>query len=133
MTSFSEMLAHGNAWLFIPSAIVLGALHGFEPGHSKTMMAAFIIAIRGTVMQAVLLGLSATFSHTALIWVLALTGLHYSREIDIEKIEPWLQLFTGLVVIGMATWIFRRARREESERLEHETAHARFSATPSEH
>jgi len=29
-----------NAWLFIPSAILLGAMHGLEPGHSKTMMAA---------------------------------------------------------------------------------------------
>ncbi|XLM23131.1 nickel/cobalt efflux protein RcnA, partial [Chromobacterium piscinae] len=36
------MLQQGNAWLFIPSAIALGALHGLEPGHSKTMMAAFI-------------------------------------------------------------------------------------------
>jgi nickel/cobalt exporter len=43
----------GNIWLFIPSAILLGALHGLEPGHSKTMMAAFIVAIRGTVSQAV--------------------------------------------------------------------------------
>lgn len=133
MTSFTELLNQGNAWLFVPSAVILGALHGFEPGHSKTMMAAFIIAIRGTVMQAVLLGLSATFSHTALIWVLALVGLHYSKEIDVEKIEPYLQLFTGLVVIGMGTWIFRRARREEKERLEHEAAHARFGAQPHEH
>jgi ABC-type nickel/cobalt efflux system permease component RcnA len=26
------------AWLYFPSAILLGALHGLEPGHSKTMM-----------------------------------------------------------------------------------------------
>ena len=49
MLSFSELIAQGasHAWLFIPSAILLGALHGLEPGHSKTMMAAFIVAIRG--------------------------------------------------------------------------------------
>jgi nickel/cobalt exporter len=49
MTDFSALLQQGvaNAWLFIPSAILLGALHGLEPGHSKTMMAAFIVAIRG--------------------------------------------------------------------------------------
>ena len=47
MPSFTELLAQGagHAWLFIPSAILLGALHGLEPGHSKTMMAAFIIAM----------------------------------------------------------------------------------------
>jgi len=79
MTPLAEFLQQGsaNAWLFIPSAILLGALHGLEPGHSKTMMAAFIIAIRGTVAQAVLLGLSATLSHTAIVWLVAMTGLYF--------------------------------------------------------
>ncbi len=60
MTEFSTLLQQGasNAWLFIPSAVLLGALHGLEPGHSKTMMAAFIVAIRGTMTQAILLGLA---------------------------------------------------------------------------
>ena len=62
MNDFASLLQQGNAWLFIPSAILLGALHGLEPGHSKTMMAAFIVAIRGTLKQAVLLGLAATLS-----------------------------------------------------------------------
>ena len=60
--------------VFIPSAILLGALHGLEPGHSKTMMAAFIIAIKGTVRQAVMLGVAATLSHTAVVWLIALEG-----------------------------------------------------------
>jgi ABC-type nickel/cobalt efflux system permease component RcnA len=47
-------------WLFLPSAVLLGMLHGLEPGHSKTMMVSLIIATRGTIAQAVLLGLSAT-------------------------------------------------------------------------
>ncbi|HAI6127943.1 TPA: hypothetical protein HJS51_000231 [Escherichia coli] len=38
MTEFTTLLQQGNAWFFIPSAILLGALHGLEPGHSKTMM-----------------------------------------------------------------------------------------------
>jgi nickel/cobalt transporter (NicO) family protein len=51
MTSLTDLLQQStaHAWLFIPTAILLGALHGLEPGHSKTMMAAFIIAVRGTV------------------------------------------------------------------------------------
>jgi nickel/cobalt exporter len=64
MLSFAELLNQGSAhaWLFVPSVILLGALHGLEPGHSKTMMAAFIVAVRGTVTQAALLGLAATIS-----------------------------------------------------------------------
>ena len=48
-----------NPLLLFAMALVLGALHGLEPGHSKTMMAAYIIAIRGTAFQALLLGLPA--------------------------------------------------------------------------
>ena len=51
MSDITQLIQSGSAhaWLYIPIAILLGALHGLEPGHSKTMMAAFIIAIRGTL------------------------------------------------------------------------------------
>ena len=80
MASLSDLLQTGAAsiGLLLSSALVLGALHGLEPGHSKTMMTAFIIAVRGTVAQAVLLGLAATVSHTAVVWVVALLGLHFA-------------------------------------------------------
>jgi lysylphosphatidylglycerol synthetase-like protein (DUF2156 family) len=82
MTPFTELLQQGttHAWLFVPSAVLLGALHGLEPGHSKTMMAAFIIAIQGTVLQAVLLGLSATLSHTAVVWAIAVGGQYFGQQ-----------------------------------------------------
>lgn len=123
MTSFNEYLAHGNAWLFIPGAIVLGALHGLEPGHSKTLMAAFIVAIRGTVKQAVLLGVSATISHTAVIWVLALVGLHYAGKFDVETTEPYFQVATGVIVVGMAAWMFVRTRRDSAAGHRHTHDH----------
>lgn len=70
MPDFADLLQRGgaHAWLYFPSAILLGAFHGLEPGHSKTMMAAFIVAIGGSVKQAVMLGLAATLSHTAVVW-----------------------------------------------------------------
>src|SRR5579863_9446725 len=111
MPDIAHLIQQGstNFWIFIPSTILLGALHGMEPGHSKTMMAAFIIAIRGTVTQAVLLGLAATFSHTAIIWVLAAIGLHYAGSYKVEGLEPYFQVATGLIVIAMSAWIFRRS------------------------
>ena len=92
MTSFTELLQQGvtHAWLFIPTAILLGALHGLEPGHSKAMMAAFIIAVRGTVRQAVLLGICATLSHTVIVRVIALGGLYLG-------INGWLHLPAALL------------------------------------
>lgn len=113
MFEFNQYLAEGNAWLFIPGAVILGALHGLEPGHSKTMMSAFIISIRGTVWQAFLLGLSATVSHTAVIWILAFIGLHYSSSLNVEELEPYFQAATGVIVMGMAAWIFYRTRQTQ--------------------
>lgn len=123
MTTFAELLQQGtaHAWLFVPSAILLGALHGLEPGHSKTMMAAFIIAIQGTVSQAVLLGLSATLSHTAVVWVVALTGQYAGREWGGEAAEPYLQLVSAAIIIAVAVWMLWRTWRGQS--LEHHHHH----------
>lgn len=108
MTDFATLLAQGHAWLFIPSALVLGALHGLEPGHSKTMMAAFIVAVRGTVGQAILLGLSATFSHTLVVWAVALAGLYFGRNLNMETSEPWFQLASAAIILGVALWMLWR-------------------------
>jgi nickel/cobalt transporter (NicO) family protein len=114
MPSFAELLQQGagNAWVFIPSAILLGALHGLEPGHSKTLMAAFIVAIRGTVAQAVMLGVAATISHTAVVWVVALGGMYLWRGVAPEALEPWFQLLSGLIIIAMALWMLWRTRTD---------------------
>src|SRR5664279_5606047 len=119
MTDFANLLQGGNAWLFVPSAILLGALHGLEPGHSKTMMAAFIIAVRGTVTQAVLLGLAATASHTAIVWTIALAGLHFGAQWNTEATEPYLQMVSAVLIIGVALWVLWRTWRDQQAHSHH--------------
>jgi nickel/cobalt transporter (NicO) family protein len=121
MTGLSEVLQQGSAhaWLFVPSAILLGALHGMEPGHSKTMMAAFIIAVRGTVLQAALLGLSAAISHTAIVWAVALGGLYFGRQWSGEQSEAYFQLASAVVIIGIALWMAWRTWREQNAEDDH--------------
>ncbi|MDP3553441.1 nickel/cobalt efflux transporter [Methylocystis sp.] len=114
MSDLSEVFRAGaaNAWIFAPSAVALGALHGLEPGHSKTMMAAFIVAVRGTVAQAVLLGLAATISHTAIVWAVALTGLYLGAQLNVEANEPYLQIVSGVLIIAVALWMIWRSWRD---------------------
>ena len=121
MTDLASLLqqSSAHAWLFVPSAILLGALHGLEPGHSKTMMAAFIVAVRGTVFQAVLLGLSATISHTAVVWAVALLGLHFGQDLSGERSEAYLQLASGVIILGVAAWMVWRTWREQNEEHDH--------------
>jgi nickel/cobalt exporter len=123
MNDFASLLQQGNAWLFVPSAILLGALHGLEPGHSKTMMAAFIVAIRGTLKQAILLGLAATLSHTAVVWIIAMAGLWFGRGWDAHTSEPWFQLFSGVLIIAIALWMACRTWKESQPHEHHHDHH----------
>ena len=123
MTEFTTLLQQGNAWFFIPSAILLGALHGLEPGHSKTMMAAFIIAIKGTIKQAVMLGLAATISNTAVVWLIAFGGMVISKRFTAQSAEPWLQLISAVIIISTAFWMFWRTWRGERNWLENMHEH----------
>ncbi len=121
MTALSELLQQNaaHAWLFVPSAILLGALHGLEPGHSKTMMAAFIVAVRGTVRQAVLLGLAATVSHTAIVWIVALGGVYLFQGLSPEGVEPYFQFVSGLLIVAVALWMLWRIHHEQSHDHHH--------------
>jgi nickel/cobalt transporter (NicO) family protein len=125
MTALSDLLQQStaHAWLFIPSAILLGALHGLEPGHSKTMMAAFIVAVRGTVRQAVLLGLAATISHTAVVWLVALGGTYLFEGLRPEASEPYLQFASGILILVIALWMLWRTQREQAHAHDHHHDH----------
>jgi nickel/cobalt exporter len=110
-----DLLQQGvtNAWFFVPTAVLLGALHGLEPGHSKTLMAAFIVAIRGTAAQALLLGIAATLSHTLIVWIVALGGMAFFQNLDVETVEPYFQFASGLLIVGVASWMAWRTWRDQ--------------------
>jgi len=112
MPPIADLIQQGstNLWLFIPTAIVLGALHGLEPGHSKTMMASFIIAVRGTIGQAALLGVCAALSHSLIVWVLAAVALKFGNQLIAEQAEPYFMVLSAVIVIGVAAWMFLRTR-----------------------
>jgi nickel/cobalt exporter len=88
------------------------------------MMAAFIVAIRGTVKQAVLLGLAATISHTSVVWLIAMGGMYVSQKFTAESAEPWFQLISAIIILATAAWMFWRTwRGEKLWKMEQEEEH----------
>lgn len=110
MPDIPALIQSGTAsvWLLLPVAIVLGALHALEPGHSKSMMTAFIVAIHGSAAQAVLLALSVTVGHTIVVWVLAILAWQLQDTEILDKAEPWLLLVGGLLIVILALRILSR-------------------------
>ncbi len=115
-----------NAWLLLPVAILLGALHALEPGHSKSMMTAFIVAIHGTAAQAVLLALAVTVAHTMIVWVLAILAWQLQDTAILERAEPSLLLVGGLLIVILALRILSRLEDPfGGHRHPHDHQHAR--------
>src|ERR1700683_631509 len=104
-------------WFLFTAALIaagLGALHALEPGHGKTIVAAYLVGSRGTAKHAVLLGIVVTAAHTAGVFLLGAVTLYASRYIVPEQLYPWLGAISGLSVAGLGIFIFLRHWTVES-------------------
>jgi nickel/cobalt exporter len=109
-------------WILLSAALIaagLGALHALEPGHGKTIVAAYLVGSRGTARHAVLLGIVVTAAHTAGVYLLGALTLYASRYIVPEQLYPWLGAISGLSVAGLGIFIFLRHWTGESGEHSH--------------
>jgi len=112
-SAFTELITTRTLtlWFLITAAFIafgLGALHALEPGHGKTIVAAYLVGSRGTARHALLLGLIVTASHTAGVFALGAITLYASRYIVPEQLYPWLGVFSGLTIAGLGGYMFLR-------------------------
>lgn len=82
----------------------MGAVHAATPGHGKTIAAAYIVGARGKPIDAVILGIFVTLSHTSGIVLVGLLGYMGSGQLSHQSVEAWLALFTGALVIILGLW-----------------------------
>ena len=101
----SEELSLGLIVGALALALFLGAAHGLEPGHGKTIVAAYLVGARGTVGNALFLGGVVALTHTSSVILLGLVALFASQYILPEQIFPWLGTASGLLIMGLGTWL----------------------------
>src|ERR1039457_1212673 len=109
-------------WVLISAALIaagLGALHALEPGHGKTIVAAYLVGSRGTARHAVLLGIVVTVAHTAGVYLLGAATLYASRYIVPEQLYPWLGAISGLSVAALGIFIFLKTWTGETGEHSH--------------
>ena len=90
---------------FVASSFWAGAAHAATPGHGKTIAAAYIVGARGKPIDALILGIFVTLSHTSgivLVGVLASLGSTWLRP---QRIEAYLASAVGILVIVLGLWI----------------------------
>lgn len=100
------------------TALLLGALHAMEPGHGKTVIAAYIAGThesgRRALTGALVLGCSVALSHTITIILLALSAQFALAAVTDERAHQWLQGASAVLTLLLGGLVFRQARRKHS-------------------
>jgi nickel/cobalt exporter len=97
----------GEALFYLVSSFWLGALHAATPGHGKTIAASYIVGVRGRPIDALVLGLFVTLSHTSGIVLVAALATLGSTWLIPQRVEAYLAVGTGCLVIGIGLWMLR--------------------------
>jgi ABC-type nickel/cobalt efflux system permease component RcnA len=111
--AFTDLIARrelslGVVALALVVAMALGAFHALEPGHGKTVVAAYLVGSRGTARHALILGLIVTASHTAGVYLLGGITFYASQYVVPERLYPWVALASGLTIAGLGLSLFLR-------------------------
>jgi nickel/cobalt transporter (NicO) family protein len=108
----------------IGAALFWGMAHALSPGHGKTIVTAYLVGQRGTPRHAALLGLIVTATHTIGVFALGAVTLLLSQFVVPERLYPWLNLVSGLLVVAIGASVLRarlrRRRRHHHHHHEHE-------------
>jgi ABC-type nickel/cobalt efflux system permease component RcnA len=105
-------------------ALFWGAAHALSPGHGKTIVTAYLVGSRGTPWHAALLGLITTATHTVGVFALGGVTLLLSQWVVPDRLYPWIDLASGLLVVGVgASVLLARARHAHHHRHDHHHHH----------
>jgi nickel/cobalt transporter (NicO) family protein len=101
----------GEGILYLLTSFWLGAVHAATPGHGKTIAASYIVGVRGRPVDALVLGIFVTLSHTSGIVLVAILATLGSTWLIPQRVEAYLAVGTGILVIGIGCWMLRTQMR----------------------
>jgi nickel/cobalt exporter len=107
-----------ETFLLLASSFWLGAVHAATPGHGKTIAAAYIVGARGRPVDALVLGIFVTLSHTSGIVLVAVLASLGSAWLIPHRVETYLALATGVLVVGIGVWMLMSQRAALASALE---------------
>jgi ABC-type nickel/cobalt efflux system permease component RcnA len=120
-------LAAANA-----AALGMGAVHALSPGHGKTIVAAYLVGVRGKLRHAFLLGGIVTATHTASVFALGFAALFLTQYMLPQQLADVLSVVSGVSIVVFGLWLLRnRLRRLRHTHHHHAHHHHEHAATGS--
>ena len=132
--AFSNLIASADGGLgamliALGFAAFLGALHSLAPGHGKTVIGAYLVGTKGTKVQALVLAIAVALSHTLGVLILGIITYAAGAAFAPERVYPWLQGLSAVIVFGIGVWLVWTAWKEWRGRTRTQTRTAK-SMTP---
>jgi ABC-type nickel/cobalt efflux system permease component RcnA len=82
-------------------------MHALSPGHGKAVVGAYLVGTKGTPKHALFLGATVTITHTLGVFALGLLTLFASNYILPERLMPFLNFVSGLLVLFIGLTLFK--------------------------
>ncbi|NPA62503.1 MAG: sodium:proton antiporter [Methanococci archaeon] len=104
--------------LYAITAFILGMLHALEPGHGKSVVAAYILGTKADLKDAVLLGTTITISHTAVIFLLGILSFFLLESLNIDVVHDVMSVVGGVILILVGMWIIKQYIKPHEHKID---------------
>ncbi len=95
-------------WIGIyAAAFLLGVAHSLEPGHGKTVVAAYLVGSKGRNIDALILGLAVTFTHSFSIILLGVLAKLSAQYFTDQQLHGYLGIVASLMILGIGLWMLK--------------------------
>ncbi len=104
----TETLTPTLVFAALTISMLLGMGHAFSPGHGKTVMAAYLIGERGTILHALALGVVVTITHVWSILALGVVSLYFTDRMTEEQFTFWTGVVSGVIIVGLGLFLLQQ-------------------------
>ena len=85
-------------------ALLFGAVHGLTPGHGKTIATTYLVGSNSSIVQALMLSIVVTLTHTLGIFALGLAILFGDRYLLPDRMYYIFTLLSGIAISVIGFW-----------------------------
>ena len=100
-------------------AIIIGAFHALSPGHGKALIGAYIIGTRGTVRDAIILGVVTAISHTSSVLILGVVVMFIFGSTVPDQVALYLNIVSGVIILIIGIFIFTKRIKNDGHDHSH--------------
>ena len=91
---------------YIFTALFLGMVHAMEPGHGKSLIATFVLSTKTSkAIDAILIGLIASVTHTASVYLIGFLGLKVLGFIAPLNKEIFISFIASILTFGIGLYL----------------------------